>query len=73
MGDERSDAQILEEIRGVVSEYHLALDLREHETIASNKLINGLRDVLGMQWEKGAELMKHLESVSSMDNNAPEI
>jgi hypothetical protein len=48
------DAPVLARIRAALEEYHLALDRREHGSVAAHTLINKLQNELNMPWVQGA-------------------
>lgn len=41
---------------GALWDYHHSLDMREHEGVASNKLVRAIEGILGVRWEQGATL-----------------
>jgi hypothetical protein len=52
------DAPVLARIRAALEEYHLALDRREHGSVAAHTLINKLQNELNMPWVQGAALKR---------------
>lgn len=52
---EKTDTELLAEIRQAVREYHFALDSREHGVVAMDRAIDSIQTSLGMHWERGKE------------------
>lgn len=48
------DAEVLAKIRTAITDYHLALDHREHDGVAAGHVIHIIQCAVGMPWVQGA-------------------
>ena len=61
MSDDRTDAELIlawdniDKIRNTLREFHLALDMREHNAAASWAAITRIEGILDMPYQQGVE------------------
>jgi hypothetical protein len=55
------DRQKLEQIRGVIRDYHFDLDSRKHGGNASWVAFDKIKSILGMHWRQGEETKRRRE------------
>lgn len=72
MIDASGDSEKLRAIVAAVRDYHFGLDSREHGGILGSRLVDRVRDILGMPWRQGEEKERR-RAMAEAGDKEPEI